>query len=68
MNLCIADQRELKRLDLTAFASRGIYVVNLFYLRKVVLAAGSQTPTWTESVVPEFRPHLDKLPPASMGK
>lgn len=60
-NLCIVDNRELKKLKLSSFAACGIYCVPLIYLRNIVLAT-DQKLSWSESVVPEFVPYLQRMP------
>ena len=59
-NLCILDNRALKKLELSVFAQKGIYCVPILYLRNLVLAMDKKL-TWSESVVPEFLPYLENM-------
>ena len=61
-NLCLTDQRELKKLDMGKIADCGVYIVQALYLRNVVLTTeGMSKPKWTDAVFPDFKPFLDRM-------
>ncbi|KAK4018542.1 hypothetical protein OUZ56_000592 [Daphnia magna] len=60
-NLCILDTREVKKIQLATYASKGIYCVPLIYLRNLVLATDKKL-KWSKSVLPEFLPYLENMP------
>ncbi|XP_057375233.1 DNA topoisomerase 2-binding protein 1-A-like [Daphnia carinata] len=60
-NLCILENREIKTIPLSLYASKGIYCVPPVYLRSLVLAVGKKL-QWSESVLPVFRPYLSSMP------
>ncbi|EFX85333.1 hypothetical protein DAPPUDRAFT_300415 [Daphnia pulex] len=60
-NLCVLDSREINKIKLRLYASKGIYCVPLNYLRDLILAKDKKC-QWAECVLPEFLPFLDTIP------
>ncbi|XP_045030962.1 DNA topoisomerase 2-binding protein 1 isoform X3 [Daphnia magna] len=56
-NLCIVENREMKKRQLSLYASKGLYCVPPVYLRNLILAVGNKL-QWSESVLPVFLPYL----------
>ncbi|KZS16094.1 putative DNA topoisomerase 2-binding protein 1 [Daphnia magna] len=60
-NLCIVENREIKKRQLSLYASKGLYCVPPVYLRNLILAVGNKL-QWSESVLPVFLPYLSSMP------
>ncbi|KAI9561348.1 hypothetical protein GHT06_012305 [Daphnia sinensis] len=60
-NLCIVENREIQKIQLSLYASKGIYCVPPVYLRSLILAVGNKL-QWSESVLPVFLPYLSSMP------
>ena len=62
-NLCVLDSHEVSKIQLSLYASKGIYCVPSSYLRDLILAIDKKC-QWVECVLPEFLPYLDVIPSA----
>ena len=59
-NICVIDVRVGSNVDMASLAHHGVYCVSTMFLNTLLTAVNK--PRWEDSVVPDFKPFLDKMP------